>query len=346
VCVRGKVLQSFFFGDTHNLSLGRTVSTNDQMKTPLLLFWGYTFFFASSFSSSSSPLGSSLRADQNVDYSLEVDCVDPQKTAGGYSREMVDTMRDNGCLTATCKRVVVDGIFSNEEVDSLLRIAKNGMDTRDNLGGPTILDINSGHIRDTAGLDNLFDENNNFTFSADDFSSYGSIIRKLKSNVETTFGIQNMYFTAPTFITRLDGRNSWSPREIHDEYWHPHVDRDNTRHYHYSGLLYLSTYGKDFLGGKLNFLSSGEAETKSHIVELEVEPKAGRVIMFTSGGENFHHVERVTSGQRFVLAFWFTCDPRREMEIFLDGNAHLEYSRKVQDALKTRAAKAKVSQDL
>ena len=28
------------------------------------------------------------------------------------------------------------------------------------------------------------------------------------------------------------------------------------------------------------------------------------------------------AGNRFVLAFWFTCDPSREFQIFLDGNAH------------------------
>ena len=36
---------------------------------------------------------------------------------------------------------------------------------------------------------------------------------------------------------------------VHDEYWHLHVDMNNTAHYHYSGLLYLSTYQTDFTGG-------------------------------------------------------------------------------------------------
>lgn len=38
---------------------------------------------------------------------------------------------------------------------------------------------------------------------------------------------------------------------IHDEYWHPHADMNNTAHYHYSGLLYMSTYEKHFTGGTL-----------------------------------------------------------------------------------------------
>ena len=37
---------------------------------------------------------------------------------------------------------------------------------------------------------------------------------------------------------------------VHDEYWHPHVDGENTQHYHYSGLLYMSSYNVDFTGGQ------------------------------------------------------------------------------------------------
>ena len=37
--------------------------------------------------------------------------------------------------------------------------------------------------------------------------------------------------------------------ELHDEYWHTHADMNNTAHYQYSGLMYLSTYGEDFTGG-------------------------------------------------------------------------------------------------
>lgn len=59
----------------------------------------------------------------------------------------------------------------------------------------------------------------------------------------------------------------------------------------------------------------------------------GRVVMFSSGPENAHRVERVTAGERFVLAFWFTCDPAREFEIFLDGAAHLEFSGKIKGQL-------------
>ena len=39
-----------------------------------------------------------------------------------------------------------------------------------------------------------------------------------------------------------------------------------------------------------------------------VEPRKGRVSMFTSGGENLHYVEKVTDGIRYALTIAFTCD--------------------------------------
>ena len=34
---------------------------------------------------------------------------------------------------------------------------------------------------------------------------------------------------------------------------------------------------------------------------------------------------RVTSGERLVLAFWFTCDPTKIFQNFLNGTANLKY---------------------
>jgi len=67
-------------------------------------------------------------------------------------------------------------------------------------------------------------------------------------------------------------------------------------------------------------------------VELAIEPRAGRIVIFTAGMENTHYVERVLSGQRFVLSFWFTCNRLREFPIFLDGKAHIAFSQKIRDS--------------
>ena len=60
------------------------------------------------------------------------------------------------------------------------------------------------------GLENLFLRPDSI-YSAEDFAHYGGIIKKLKDLVMETFSISDLFFTAPTFITRLDGNASWSP---------------------------------------------------------------------------------------------------------------------------------------
>ncbi len=42
-----------------------------------------------------------------------------------------------------------------------------------------------------------------------------------------------------------------------------------------------------------------------------------------------------------MLAFWFTLDKKREFEIFLDGKAHKNFSKKIEKQLKDRSSKAK-----
>ena len=81
----------------------------------------------------------------------------------------------------------------------------------------------------------------------------------------------------------------------------------------------------------------GQDDNSDEPTEI-IEPRPGRVAIFSSGAENTHRVERVTSGERFVLAFWFTCDRAREFEIFLDGEAHLEFSGRVKGQLERQQA--------
>jgi len=239
------------------------------------------------------------------------------------------------CLPSKCSRIIMDSdIFSPEDITNLHIIASKGMSQRPAEGGPTILDINTGYIRDSTGLENLFIKPNDI-YDVTDFHHYAQTIQRLKLTLEAHFNLSDLYFTAPTFITRLDGRHSWQPKGVHDEYWHAHADRNNTSHYHYSGLLYMSDYHTDFEGGRLVFLSPSLSLSSA---ELIVEPKRGRLALFTSGSENPHYVERVTQGERYVLAFWFTCDVSRSFPIYLDGAAHVSYSHSIREKL---AAKEK-----
>ncbi|KAM9315830.1 prolyl 3-hydroxylase 2 [Gastrophryne carolinensis] len=75
----------------------------------------------------------------------------------------------------------------------------------------------------------------------------------------------------------------------------------------YSALLYLNG---DFDGGEFVF-----TEMDAKTVTASVKPKCGRLVGFSSGGENPHGVKAVTKGQRCAVALWFTLDPLyRELE--------------------------------
>lgn len=51
-------------------------------------------------------------------------------------------------------------------------------------------------------------------------------------------------------------------------------------------------------------------ESNFHVLpQASIKPKCGRMISFSSGGENPHGVKAVTKGQRCAVALWFTLDP-------------------------------------
>lgn len=47
-----------------------------------------------------------------------------------------------------------------------------------------------------------------------------------------------------------------------------------------------------------------------------IEPREGRVSVFTSGVENKHFVTPVTSGTRYALTMGFTCDPKYSHKVY------------------------------
>ena len=140
------------------------------------------------------------------------------------------------------------------------------------------------------------------------------------------------------------------------------VDKNNTAHYDYSGLVYLSTVGSpadvadsaaDFVGGVFDFNDDPASQrlapthdafdeglraafTGEDVVELDqlpsshpavsnmtyVLPRAGRLVIFSAGEENLHRVARVQAGTRLTLSLWFTLDPKFQFEYFLDGKPH------------------------
>ncbi|XP_048359075.1 prolyl 3-hydroxylase 3 [Sphaerodactylus townsendi] len=69
----------------------------------------------------------------------------------------------------------------------------------------------------------------------------------------------------------------------------------------YSAILYLND---DFQGGNIFF-----TETDAITLTAQVRPKCGRLVAFSSGGENPHGVWAVTRGTRCAIALWYTFSP-------------------------------------
>jgi hypothetical protein len=55
-----------------------------------------------------------------------------------------------------CGRFVVDGLFSNEEIESLLGIFKKGLAYGHSSGGASILDLHSGALSKGENFINIF----------------------------------------------------------------------------------------------------------------------------------------------------------------------------------------------
>lgn len=210
------------------------------------------------------------------------------------------------CTPKKCGRVVFDNLVTESEVDALLNIAKRGLALGGSSGGASILDLHSGALSKDDAFVNIYKMDGvQRVFNQQDFKIYSHIKDKIHGAIAKYFGVAktNLYLTYPTFFSRM---TSAPPKTIHDEYWHVHVDKETYKSFHYTSLLYLSDYKHEFDGGRFIFVDKEANKT--------VEPRAGRVSAFTSGSENLHHVEKVTSGTRFAITISFTCDPKHAIK--------------------------------
>jgi hypothetical protein len=109
------------------------------------------------------------------------------------------------CHTKTCKRVVQDEFASDDEVALLRGIAEKGMLSKRSDGGPTIMDLNSGFVRDGAGVINVHRGDTRVLFTKAEYEIYKQVVERIRLTLMEEFGLKKLYFTAPTFITRLVG---------------------------------------------------------------------------------------------------------------------------------------------
>ena len=76
-----------------------------------------------------------------------------------------------------------------------------------------------------------------------------SVKDKVKAAVASHFNLDNskLFLSHPTFFSELTAVPAVTP---HDEYWHEHIDKETYPSFHYTSLLYLSEYKRDFTGGR------------------------------------------------------------------------------------------------
>lgn len=258
-------------------------------------------------------------------FSLTLNTTNSKSVVLALEREVIQSIGSNiscsedykhhptfdGCTPKTiCGRVVRDNLVTNEQIEKLVNIAKKGFAHGGSSGGASILDLHSGALSKGKKFINIFayltKEKISDTFKAEDFHLYSEVKAIVHEAVANEFGIDpsKLYLTYPTFFSAITNN---SAKTHHDEYWHTHIDKIQYGSFDYTSLLYLTSYKKDFEGGRFIF---DEKNNETMIIE----PKRGRLSYFTSGSENPHHVEKVTSGIRYAMTISFTCDPQKAIE--------------------------------
>lgn len=240
-----------------------------------------------------------LRKESIIFRSQNLDC-SPE-----YLSELLEF---KSCMPNKCGRFVTDSLVVDKEVKILLDLAKTGLSFGGGSGGASILDLHSGALSKGETFVNIYKlpEAKGF-LNEQALGAYRHVKRKIAQSICDKFAIDpnSLHLTHPTFFSRIDNGTA---KTIHDEYWHAHVDKETYSSFHYTSLLYLSDYQRDFQGGRFIFIDENKAENKT--LYSSIEPKRGRVSVFTSGAENLHHIERVTEGTRFAITISFTCNKK------------------------------------
>ncbi|XP_048411104.1 urotensin-2 receptor 2 isoform X2 [Stegostoma tigrinum] len=224
------------------------------------------------------------------------------------SKDYENYKRFPGCTPTKCGRAVKDTVVNREEAEKLLRIAKKGLSLGGSDGGASILDLHSGALsmgKQFVNIYRYFGEQIKDIFDKEDFALYSDVRGRIQQVIAQSFGIDptRLHLTKPTFFSRM---NNTEAKTMHDEYWHPHIDKVTYGSFDYTSLLYLSDYRTDFGGGRFVFVDE--------LANRTVEPRIGRVSFFTSGSENLHYVEKVEWGTRYAITVSFSCDPAHAIE--------------------------------
>lgn len=214
------------------------------------------------------------------------------------------------CLPKDCGRFVSDAIVSHQEALELRMLAELVFNMASPSGGVAVFDLSSGALSNGTKFVNLFkllgSDERTKVLRTKSLDIFNRVKNKIVSALAMSFRVpaESLHLTSPVFFSRITTQPA---KTINDQYWNVHVDKHTYGTFHYTTLLYLSTFGDEFFGGRFIFLNPKRNVT--------VEPRFGRVSAFTSGSENEHMVEKVTQGVRYAMTIPFTCDVHHKANI-------------------------------
>eukprot|EP01108_Squamamoeba_japonica_P009092 TRINITY_DN834_c0_g1_i1.p1 TRINITY_DN834_c0_g1~~TRINITY_DN834_c0_g1_i1.p1 ORF type:complete len:318 (-),score=126.87 TRINITY_DN834_c0_g1_i1:43-996(-) len=221
----------------------------------------------------------------------------------------------NTCQPSQCGRAVRHAFASDEEVAQIRALAHRAFATlgSEQRGPVAMFDLASGALGPTVGdggskiagkfVDGFRElHQNQQAVSRGEFELLMALHERVRRAVAEQFdvAVDQLHAVGPNFLSRLGGTNL--PRKINDEYWHEHIDTIAYGAFTYTALVYLSDSGREFDGGA--FVFDGDTPAT-------VAPTRGRLLLFTSGAENPHHVEPVRAHEsrvRYALTLAFTCN--------------------------------------
>ncbi|XP_066942862.1 2-oxoglutarate and iron-dependent oxygenase domain-containing protein 3-like isoform X2 [Macrobrachium rosenbergii] len=166
------------------------------------------------------------QADKVVPFATQQEVIPKRSVDIACSKDYADELKHfPGCTPVKCGRVIFDSVVTLSEVEALLNIAHRGLSLGGSSGGASILDLHSGALSHGSDFINIYklEEAKNI-FTTEDFKIYSHVKNKIHGAIADHFGINKdkLYLTHPTFFSRII---SAPPQTVHDEYWHPHVDK-------------------------------------------------------------------------------------------------------------------------
>ncbi|CAE7329226.1 OGFOD3 [Symbiodinium natans] len=233
-----------------------------------------------------------------------------------------------------CARFVLDGVVPAAEVKELAELLQWLVSEAWGAGSgpPSVVDLHAETIsyKDQRGVavmtlkekselqqDNfvnltMFMEFKSLKFTQKQVEAYSRVRQALRKQLSRLFGVplEGLQHDM-TFFSHING--SKTAQTTHDEYWHSHIDTEQYGTFAYTVLLYLNSADHDFDGGEFIF---EESRGNGVVVPAAaVEPRAGRVVAFSSDAENPHKVLKVSRGVRMALTAAFTCSQEQAASI-------------------------------